>query len=316
MSRITSHSGRFATLLASGVLAAAGLAVASPHASAGTLTPLAPVGSSLVSSTGATLTAAQAVQLVRADQLAGTPASAGRGTTTDQPADTTSIIGTDDRFRVTATTTYPYRANILIERSNGALHCTGFFVSKDTLLTAGHCVHSGGATGTWYSGLRFKPASDGGTAPYGTCASRGTWAFSSWVSSADSNYDIGIVKLNCTAGSSTGWYGTWWQSASLDGTFTRVSGYPGDKPKTQWMSYGTVANTQADRIFYANDTVGGMSGSPVWQFRGSTAPYCANGPCVMAVHTNGLGSLSSTHNSGTRLTQSKLNSIVAIINTP
>lgn len=294
-------------------LAAAALGLAG-QASAGTLT-VSP--DTLVSSTGATLTPVQAASKVRADQRVGTMSYFGKASsTTAQPSDTSSIIGTDERFRVTPTTTHPYRANILIERSTGALHCTGFFVSKDTLLTAGHCVHTGGSGGTWYSGLRFKPGSDGGTTPYGLCYSRGTWALNGWVNSADPNYDMAIVKLNCTAGTSTGWYGTWWQSASLNGLFDRVSGYPGDKPSQQWMSYGTIVSSTTERMFYANDTVGGMSGSPVWQFRGSTAAYCANGPCVMGIHTNGLGSLSSTHNSGTRLTQAKFNTMVSIINTP
>ncbi|GAA1906702.1 trypsin-like serine peptidase [Lapillicoccus jejuensis] len=171
-----------------------------------------------------------------------------------------SVIGSDDRFQVLGTTSYPFSATVLIRR-NGALHCTGWMISKDTMLTAGHCVHTGGTGGSWYSGLTFTPGSNGGTAPFGTYTSRGTWALNGWLNSASSDYDAAIVKLSSPVGSSTGWYGMWWQSAALDGLFTRVTGYPGDKPSTQWMSYDQVRASQTYRIFYDNDTTGGNSGS-------------------------------------------------------
>lgn len=300
------------TTLAVAALGGATLTSVATTATAATLSPNA-----LVSSTGAVITPADAALKVRPDQRSGTMSYTGKGAASiAQPNDTDSIIGTDSRFRVTPTTSHPYRAVVLIER-NGNLHCTGWFVSKDTLLTAGHCVHTGGSGGTWYTGLSFKPGSDGGTAPYGTCYSRGTWALNGWVNSGSTNYDAAIVKLNCTAGTSTGWFGMWWQSASLDGTFTRVSGYPGDKPKQLWMSYDQVRASATEKIYYQNDTVGGMSGSPVWLFRGSTAPYCT-GACAMAIHTNGLygTGLTATNNSGTRITQAKYNTFVSIINTP
>ncbi len=217
-----------------------------------------------------------------------------------------SVIGTDSRTRVTATTTYPNSAIVLINR-NGGLWCTGWMVGKDTLLSAGHCVTNG--AGTWYSGLTFRPGSNGGNAPFGTCTARGIYAFSAWASGADSNYDTSIVKLNCTVGYSTGWFGTWWQSASPNGLFTRVQGYPGDKPSTQWQSFDSVRASSADRLYYQNDTVGGESGSPVWQYR-SGQSFC-NGACGMGVHTNGSN---GTNNSGVRFTQGKLNAIYAIVN--
>ncbi len=303
--------------LAGSALVAATLAIAAPATAAtdakGSLSPNA-----LVSSTGAVLTPTEAASLVsKAGLLNGTKASTGKlGGASG--ASTESIIGADNRFRVTPTTTYPYRANVLIERSTGALHCTGWMVSKDTLLTAGHCVHTGGSSGTWYSGLRFKAGSDGGTAPYGTCLSRGTWALNGWVNSGSTNFDAAIVKLNCTVGNTVGWYGMWWQSASLNGFFTRVSGYPGDKAKQQWMSYDQVRATQTEKIYYQNDTIGGMSGSPVWQFRATGAAFCGGGPCAMAIHTQGTygTGLNATNNSGTRITQAKFNTFVSIINLP
>ena len=218
----------------------------------------------------------------------------------------TSIIGADNRIQVTATTSFPNSAVVLIER-NGGLWCTGWMVGKDTLLSAGHCVTDG--AGTWYGGLTFLPGSNGGTAPFGTCTARTIYAFSAWAFSADANYDASIVKLNCTVGYSTGWFGTWWQSASPNGLSTVVQGYPGDKPSTQWEAFDSVRSSTADRLSYQNDTTGGESGSPVWQYR-LNQPWC-DGQCAMGIHTNGSD---GTNNSGVRFTQAKLNAIYAIVN--
>ncbi|WP_308874649.1 trypsin-like serine protease [Thiothrix subterranea] len=70
-----------------------------------------------------------------------------------------SILGFDSRFHVNPYG-YPQRAVSLITY-NGSTHCTGWLVSADTLVTAGHCVHSGGANGRWGSPSAFKiyPAS-------------------------------------------------------------------------------------------------------------------------------------------------------------
>lgn len=233
------------------------------------------------------------------------------------PETAESIIGADTRTLVSGTTSYPARAVGLITR-NGSQWCTGWLISKDTLLTAGHCVNSGGngtTNGTWYSGLRFFPGRNGAASPYGSCVPRsgGLTSFVGWVRDGSEQHDAGIIKLSCTVGNTVGWFGLWWQAASLDGTFTRINGYPGDKPQTQWMSTDSVRATQTYQVFYQNDTVGGMSGSPVWQNRGSTSPWCT-GACGMAIHAYGLhGSPPhSTNNHGTRNTQAKFNVYASI----
>ena len=314
--------------LAVTALGVVGTAQAAPSADLGSSTRVsssavasaagsAPSPDALVSASGSVVTPEQGAASVAARQGRGVQGSApsqGKATSGMSPS---SIIGTDSRFRVTPTTSFPYRATVLILR-NGNLHCTGWMISKDTMLTAGHCVHTGGSGGSWYSGLTFRPGSDGGTAPYGTLTSRGTWALNGWVNSGSTDYDAAIIKLSSPVGTTVGWYGMWWQTAALDGLFTRVTGYPGDKPSTQWMSYDSVRASATDKIYYQNDTVGGMSGSPVWQYRGSTAAYCAGGPCAMAIHTNGLygSGLTASNNSGTRITQAKFSTFMSIVNQP
>jgi glutamyl endopeptidase len=296
--------------LAGASLLAGGLA-AGPVAAVERASALPP--DALVSKTGRVITPTEAAQQVTGAEARGRSGFVGRAPSAGERE---SIIGTDDRVQVTPTTSYPARAIGLINR-NGVLHCTGWLISRDTILTAGHCVHTGGSGGTWYSGLTFRAGSDGNTAPFGTCSPRGTWALNGWVNNGDTRYDAGIIKLNCTVGSTVGWFGMWWQSAGLNGLRTVVQGYPGDKPSTQWQSTDSVRVSETEKIYYQNDTIGGQSGSPVYQSRTSGSSFCS-GMCAMAIHTNGVGGSgsSTTNNSGNRITQAKYNTYVSIINTP
>lgn len=237
--------------------------------------------------------------------------------TAPQPESAESIIGTDQRVQVTGTTTYPARAVGLITR-NGAHHCTGWLISRDTVLTAGHCVHSG-AGGAFFTGLRFFPGRNGTTSPYGSCVPRsgGLTTFVGWSRDGSEAHDAGIIKLSCTIGDTTGWFGFWWQSASLNGASTQIQGYPGDKPQTQWRSNDFVRATETFQVFYDNDTLGGMSGSPVWQNRPAGSSFCS-GVCGMAIHaygTHGSGN-HSLHNHGTRNTQAKSDLYLSIRSAP
>jgi glutamyl endopeptidase len=233
------------------------------------------------------------------------------------PETAESIIGADQRVQIAGTTSYPARAIGLISR-NGAQWCTGWMISRDTMLTAGHCVNSGGngsTNGTWYSGLRFSPGRNGASAPYGYCGVRYSTSFVGWVRDGSEAHDAAVVKLNCSVGTRTGWFGQWWQSASLNGLFARVQGYPGDKPQTQWLSTGSITNTATYQVFYRNDTVGGMSGSPIWQNRANGSAFCS-GVCGYGIHAYGLhnGAPHSNNNHGTRHTQAKFNVYMSVVN--
>lgn len=218
-----------------------------------------------------------------------------------------SIIGVDSRVKVTNTTTFPARATALVTFTGG--RCTGWMYGPDIVMTAGHCVHTG-AGGTWRSNVVVYPGRNGASSPYGSCTARRLHTVSGWASSSNESYDYGAIKLNCTVGYSTGWYGYWWQTASLTGTPTTISGYPGDKPLEQWRSYDSVRVTGSHQLFYQNDTTGGMSGSPVYAYRSSGSSYCS-GYCAMAIHAYGLhGSYPhSSNNHGTRIREAVFNNM-------
>jgi len=227
---------------------------------------------------------------------------------------TNSIFGPDNRIRISPATSVPASAVVQITR-NGNAHCTGWLYGPDIVATAGHCVHTGGSGGTWYTGLTVWPGRDGSSTPFGSCSVRLLHSVSGWTTNGDEAYDYGALKLNCTIGYSTGWFGYWWQSASLAGTSTLINGYPGDKPfGQQWRGDSvarTVAVSQTNQVFYSNDTAGGMSGSAVYQNRPAGSAFCA-GYCSMAIHAYGFphGAYPhNTYNHGTRITEARFNNL-------
>ncbi|MDQ2995507.1 MAG: serine protease [Chloroflexota bacterium] len=207
-----------------------------------------------------------------------------------------SVIGTDSRFRITSTTSYPYGAIAHITSSIGG--CTGWLINANTVVTAGHCVFGSG----WATNVRVYPGRNGSSTPYGSCGASRLFSVTGWTSSKNRNYDYGAIKLNCSIGNSTGSFGYRWTSASLTGQASYTSGYPGDKTYgTQWRSNDSIRISQTYRLYYANDTFGGQSGSPVWNGGASCSP------CGIAIHAYGVDS--TGYNGGTRITQSVFNNL-------
>ncbi|GAB4210020.1 MAG: extracellular metalloprotease Mpr [Roseiflexaceae bacterium] len=210
-----------------------------------------------------------------------------------------SVIGPDGRYQITNTTAYPYRAIVHITSSIGG--CTGWMISAQTVATAGHCIHSNAG---WASNVVVYPGRSGSSTPYGSCSATQLFSVTGWTQNKDRNYDYGAIRLNCTVGNTVGWFGFRWTSSSLTGQPSYTAGYPGDKPyATQWRSDDSVRITQTRRLYYANDTFGGQSGSAVWNNEAS----CST--CAIAIHAYGVDS--TGYNGGTRITQDVFNNLSA-----
>ena len=243
------------------------------------------------------------------------PASPGTGVMTPEVAaqsgvsgvTTESVIGTDGRTQVTNTTTYPQRAIAQILFNGGSL-CTGWLISANTLATAGHCVHQGvgGSAGFYPVGTYVvRPGRNGATSPYGSCTAKTLYTVNGWANNGSQEYDYGAIRLNCSVGDTTGWFGYFHQAASHNGQQAIVTGYPGDKGgHTMWTMSGVIGTTLARRLRYTIDTAGGQSGSPVWTNNNANC----QGPCARAIHAYGVGG-ADVDNSGTRIIQEVFNNL-------
>lgn len=244
-----------------------------------------------------------------ANSLRGLPPATG-------PVGVESVIGLDTRLRL-YTTNYPARAIALITFTGG--YCTGWFYGPNVVATAGHCVHAGRG-GTWRTNVRVYPGYNAGSAPYGSYPAKWLASVVGWTQNSDERYDYGVIKLSTNVGNTVGWFGWFWQTASLTGLPSIVAGYPGDKSPTQslWAAADIVRATQERQVFYKDDTFGGQSGSAVWYDRPSGSPGCSNGPCAYAIHAYGLhGSAPhSDHNHATRITEAVSNNLTNWRNAP
>ncbi len=217
------------------------------------------------------------------------------------------VIGWDTRLR-TYTVDYPARAVALIEFDAG--RCTGWFIGPDTVMTAGHCVHSGGPSGDWYpvGGYVIYPGYDHPVPHYGSCGASWLASVRGWTVKGKETHDYGAIKLDCNVGNIVGWFGFLWKSGDgkLKNYPTAITGYPGDKDLEQWQSHDKVRTSERRQIFYNNDTTGGMSGSPVWYDKGK------NGPYGIGIHAYGLhgSGVHSTKNHGTRITEAVFNNML------
>lgn len=229
------------------------------------------------------------------------------------PADTgiKSIIGYDTRERL-YTTYFPARARALITFSGG--RCSGNLIGHNTLVTAGHCVHTGGHRGNWRLKSSFKiyPGANGTSIPYGSCNAKSLHSVKGWTEDVNEMYDYGAIKLSCTVGDTVGdtvgWYG--WTTEDPMGRPAIVGGYPGDRPLEQWQSSDKVRAVSAQQIFYLNDTIGGMSGSGVW--------YDSDGPVLIGIHAYGIGGSGyhAIYNHGKRITNAVHNNLTKWKNLP
>ncbi|MER0203891.1 MAG: protease [Nitrosomonas sp.] len=224
-----------------------------------------------------------------------------------------SIIGDDERVVVQNTTLFPARAIVQIlftaAESGNKYLCTGTLISADTVLTAGHCIHSGTVDGKWYTDFTIYPGRNSGAQPFGSCTGKKLYALNGWVNAGSSTearqYDLGAIKLDCDVGQRTGWLMVRALGDDEMGLPTTVQGYPADKTPAgrQYMSTDKIRNIQNLNVFYQNDTYGGMSGSPV----------LATGKNeIFAIHTSGLhnGEPWGTNNGSTRITQERLQAIM------
>jgi glutamyl endopeptidase len=216
------------------------------------------------------------------------------------------IIGTDDRVRISPTTSFPWRAICALRitaRDGSRWIGTGWLVAPRTVITAGHCVYMH-AHGGWPKSIEVIPGLNDSQRPYGACTGTSFRSVVGWVNDKKREYDYGCIILprDCRLGDKTGVFGfAVKDNPYLTSAYLNLSGYPGDKGGNQQWFMARKAKSVAPRvIYYEIDTMGGQSGSPVWVKVG-------NARYAVGIHTNGL----ITGNSATRIVQPVFNNIQA-----
>lgn len=218
-----------------------------------------------------------------------------------------SLIGADNRFRITPTTYYPYRTmcKLRMHFPNGAEYIgSGTMVTPKHCLTAGHCVYSSG-DGGWASWIEVIPGYDNGYKPFGSAWATYYRTYTGWTVYGSPDHDFSLITLDRRIGDTVGWmgYGYW---SSLMGSWSHTGGYPGDRDYGLNLYYnsGYIMYQTSYRTFYQMDTFGGQSGSAVDWYPGGYGPY------VNTVHAYGATTINGQPmNGGTRLDYSKFNSI-------
>jgi len=172
----------------------------------------------------------------------------------------------DDRIQITSSYYFPYRAvgMIRFQDKSGSWHtCSGVLIGPQDVLTAGHCVHSGGSTGDWYSNFYFYP---GKVSSSSSSIYSGTTVHSvvGWVTNADWTYDYGLIKLSSAP--NVGWFSFGYNTAIDSTWFLYGLGYPSDKNfGTMWKTDGYVSEAQERYLIDSSCTLTGMDGTGMYK---------------------------------------------------
>lgn len=206
-----------------------------------------------------------------------------------------SILGTDDRFKVDNTTSFPYSAIAHMEMKwpNGKRYVgSAWMYGPNVAMTAGHCLYSID-NGGWPQEIVIYPGRNGSSKPFGSVKAVTIHVPENYANSEDIDSDWGLIELDKNIGNETGYFGASWQLDSLAGTEVSVTGYPGEKSRQMWQMNGPIRSSREYKIDYIMDTTGGQSGCPV---------YLEDDHISVAIHTN--GAFDGISNKATRITKS------------
>lgn len=132
---------------------------------------------------------------------------------------------------------------------------------KDSVWTAGHCVH-GGSGGTWHRNWAFVPAYDDDLSnprPYGTWTAAYLSSRSAWTGSSDFSQDIGVATMN----TNWGWHIVDYfggQGITVNrgkNVYDYAFGYPAESPFDggNLMRCSGTTSPEWDAVFFWSQTV-------------------------------------------------------------
>ena len=205
---------------------------------------------------------------------------------------TRDVIGSDNRTKITGTTTFPYSAVCCFDTSDGG-GGTAWMIGPNIAVTAAHCIYND-ESGTRDSISSFwagkKGPGDGwwldNHNPFGTTSVTNIKypAMYETFTGEDANnhertrYDWAVLILaDADLGYDTGWFGFGWTNSYPEDEGYTITGYPTDTENGiekyyMYTAGGTVRgggtpteNTLEDIILFHNvDTGKGQSGAPMY----------------------------------------------------
>ena len=196
-----------------------------------------------------------------------------------------AVFGRDhERRRHEDTAAPPWRTVCYLEirGTTGKGQGTGWMISPDLLVTAGHCIYDRnyGGDGKATEIIAY-PGRNGGNFPYQPVACVVADAHPSYRGGTDPRYDIGILKLSRKIGVEIGWFGLAVYDLQLAiKCLVNLGGYPTSKAPqgSMWKDAGRIESGDEHFFHYYIDTEKGMSGAPVFWSDGQQR-------LALAVHT-------------------------------
>lgn len=218
------------------------------------------------------------------------------------------LYGSDNRYEITRpdlSGRYRNTCRLVIMNNNGdTFKGTGFILSDNYIVTAGHCVYNKHDFGGWAKSITVYPAFYNTTAPYGFVKGTAYTCGSGWYDNENIEQDWGIIKINSNFVSKCGYLGLRYQGNSYEDDYVQVTGYPhyvGDGLSKD--VYGRHMYTHSEKVsgdtsslvcYQKLDTSGGQSGAPVIE------TYSDTGDTVIAIHR---GTNNKNVNCGVRLSE-------------
>jgi len=227
------------------------------------------------------------------------------------------IIGGDERFKITKTTTKPWRWVCYLEMRYPTFLATGtgLLISPRHVLTCSHNLYDT-TTNTPAKTVHVSPGTNGASnRPFGRHQAASWKITNEFQSSGSPRFDFALITLKTPIGNTRhrkigglplGYFSKPASNTAillvkqgeprLRGHRATLSGYPGDKPDgEQWAAKGQVTNSAPaagrELIYYSSDSCAGHSGSPVWITKGTKAGLIGihTGPCIIGSDCQDVG---------------------------